>query len=418
MKTKPDVIVVGGGAVGVCTAYYLWRQGLEVTLVERNGICTGCSFGNAGFIVPSHIIPLASPGIIAKGLKWMLSPTSPFYIKPRLDFGLLSWLWKFRQSSTEKRMKASIPLLNDLCQKSADLILELNKIPELEFGLVENGLLTLQMTEKGFEEEREVGQLAQEIGLETRIVRGKELSEIEPLVGPDVYGAVYYLCDSHLQPYRFVNGLYEFLEARGPKFIKDCEVIGFEQSNGRIQTIKTTKGDLAAGEFVIAAGAWTSGILKHLEINLPLQAGKGYSVTARINSRVPKVPLILTEARGTVTPMGDHIRFGGTMELAGIDLSINTRRVDAILNAVPQYLPEVKPRDFPEPVMWAGLRPCTPDGLPYIGRSTVCQNLIIATGHAMLGVTLAPITGQLVTEIIDGSRPSVDLTGLNVERFN
>ena len=413
-----NVIVVGGGVIGICTAYYLMKEGVSVTVIEKEEVGSGCSFGNAGYVSPSHFIPLASPGIIAKGLRWMLNPVSPFYIKPRLDVDLISWLLKFRDAANPARASRAMPVLAAMNLASAGLFKELATAEGLDFSFKNNGLFMLYNTDKGEKEELETASKAKQVGIEARPVTREEINELDPCIRTHARGGVYYPQDCHMEPARFVQGLGRYVERNGVKILSSTTVLGFEKSDGRITVVRTSGGDLAAGEIVLAGGSWSPGIVRDLHIKLPVQPAKGYSVTIENPPRKMSVPVMLTEAKVAITPMGEKLRFAGTLELAGHDLSINTRRVHAILNAVPRYLADINPSDFMSIEPWAGLRPCSPDGLPFVGRFQAFNNLIAATGHAMLGLSLAPITGKLVSEIITRKSPTIGLDLLQPDRFS
>lgn len=418
MKNTREVVIIGGGAIGLCTAFYLSKNGLAVTIIEKNEIGSGCSFGNAGLIVPSHIIPLAAPGVIAQGLKWMFNPASPFYLKPRLDFEFVSWLWQFSRSCSAANVHRAVPLLHALCQNSAQLFEEIRQSKAFCFDLEKHGLLMLYQTEKELQAEQHVVELAHEMGMAVENLEPAQIHELDSNLSTNVVGGIYYPHDCHLDPGQFVNSLAEYLRKQGVQMITNTEALQLHAANGKISKLKTTRGDIYADAFVLASGAWSPDLLQSLRLRLPMQAGKGYSITIPIPRNAPRVPLLLAEARVAVTPMGERLRFAGTMELAGNNLAINQRRVQAILTAVPKYLPNLGGVDLSRAEVWAGLRPCTPDGLPYIGAFREYDNLIAATGHAMLGITLAPVTGKLVSDLILKQPIALDMSALHPERFN
>jgi D-amino-acid dehydrogenase len=415
-KQETDVLVIGAGAVGICCAWYLSQQGRQVTVVDQGGVCSGCSHGNAGLIVPSHCVPLAAPGVIAKALKWVLDPESPFYIQPRLSLDLLSWLWRFQAACSESRANAGMRVIRDLSVASLKLFEELAGLEGMNFGLEKRGLLSVFKTEEALEDGAKEASLLHEIGIETRVLSRAETHQMEPTLRRDLAGAVFYPHDAHLVPGQFVRQLAQHIEGK-VALRPSTEVLGFETAGNRITAVQTTRGTFSAQEVVLAAGSWLPLLAKELRLSLPLQPAKGYSVTVRRPSACPVIPALLAETKVAVTPMGDMLRFGGTLEMAGLDLSINKRRVEAILRAVPQYYAELRPKELEVLEIWRGLRPCTPDGLPYLGRSRAYQNLVVAAGHAMLGISLSPISGKLVAELVTGQSPSIDLTSLAVERY-
>ena len=412
---KGDVLVIGGGVIGVCAAYYLAREGVSVTLVDKDDVCAGSSYGNAGLIVPSHSIPLAAPGVLWKGLKWMLDPTSPFYIKPRLDRDLLGWLWKFRGHCTPAHVARAIPVLRDLGFASLALFRELAGLDGLRAGFEQRGGLSVFRTPEGFEEARHEARLLEANGITVKPLDGAAARAMEPSLGEAVVGALFFPDDAHLVPDAFVTGLAREAASLGVRIRRDTEVIGFETAGRRIRAVETTRGRIEAEQVVLAAGAWSAGLGRALDLRLPIQPAKGYSVTCQRPPHGPAMPLVLAEARVAVTPMGERLRFAGTLELAGLDLAIDRRRVEAVRRAPTRYLRLGDALPLVE--IWRGLRPCTPDGLPIVGRSTRLDNLVLATGHAMLGVSLGPVTGKLVARLATGARPSIDLAPLRPDRF-
>jgi D-amino-acid dehydrogenase len=358
--------------------------------------------------VPSHFVPLAAPGLLWQGIKWMLDPASPFYLSPRPDFGLLAWLGRFASASRASRCRAAMPPLRDLLAESRRLF---DGLAHLDFGLETRGLLMLHRTPRGREACHHEAELATRMGLEARAVSGAELEALEPGGLIKAGEAVFYPDDAHLDPARLCAALAAEFTALGGHIVAS-EADGFNFDGGRATALRTAQGPVEGDVFVLALGTWSSEFAPALR--LPMQAGKGYSFDLA-PSRMPRLPSILTEARVAVTPLGDQLRLAGTMELAGLDLAIQPRRVAAIHRAPAGYLNLDLP---PLPATpWAGLRPCSPDGLPYIGAFPHLPNLIAATGHAMLGITLAPITGRLVAEVAAGETPSLPLHPFRPERF-
>ncbi len=412
-----EVVIIGGGVIGVCTAYYLTERGRRVTLVEQGAIAGGCSYGNAGLIVPSHSLPLPVPEVIASGLKWIFDPESPFYLRPRFDLDLFVWLFRFVAAATEKRMRLAVPVLRDLAYASLGLWDELAK--QVDCAYERRGLLTLYLTEPGLKSGIKDAQIIEQYGVPAQVLDAAAVREIEPCIRPTVVGGVYYPDDAHFTPDRFVRGLAHLAERKGADIRTATEVLQLETAGRKVIKVKTTRGDFQAEQVVLAAGSWSPYLARDLHVHLPLQPAKGYSVTVQRPAAAPTIPLALGEARVIATPMissaGPVLRLAGTLELAGFDVAINHRRVNAMTRAARRYLTGMDGLETLE--IWHGLRPCTPDGLPIIGRAQSFDNVIIATGHGMLGMSLGPVTGRLVSQLVCGEKPEMDLTPLRVERF-
>ncbi len=413
-----NILIVGGGVIGLSTAYYCACNGHRVTLLDRNGAeRDGCSVHNAGMLVPSHIIPLAAPGMVALGLKWMWNPYSPFYIKPRLDWELMDWGMKFWRAANAEHVRRAAPLLRDLHLASRAEFEKLATLPNNDFGLVKKGLLMLCKTQHALDEEARVAAQARALGIPADVLDARQTAALEPNVRMDVVGAVHFPKDCHLVPERFLDGLARQCAQLGVEFRWNTEVTGWRTNGARVAAATTTNGELVADEFVLCGGSWSPVIARGLGLNIPMQAGKGYSLTLRQPRQLPAICAMLTEARVAVTPLDGALRFGGTMEIAGLNEEINPTRIQGIINAIPRYYPDFRADDFTGIEPWRGLRPCSPDGLPYLGRPATFANLTVATGHAMLGLSLGPITGKLVSEILNGEKTSFDLRLLNPDRY-
>ncbi|HMR87048.1 MAG TPA: FAD-dependent oxidoreductase [Saprospiraceae bacterium] len=411
-----QITIIGAGVIGLTTAYYLQKEGNEVTIIDRGDGSNNCSFGNAGYISPSHFIPLASPGIVAQGLKWMLSSTSPFYIKPRLDTSLIKWGWKFYQNATEKKVQENAPHLNNILQLSRNLMIDLDKDLNHGFQLETKGCLMLYKSEETGHHEAELAQEAKKYNIDAPVLTQKGIQDMEPEVEVDVLGGVFFPIDCHLHPVRMMETLLSHTKSMGVNFLFDHEVEGFESSDGKVNAVITNKGKINGDHLVIAAGGWLELITKKLGISLLLQPGKGYSTTYQNRTTNLKHPAILVEARVAMTPMSSELRVGGTMELSGINDKINMNRVKPIINAANQYYKNLH-LDMPTvDKVWTGLRPCSPDGLPYIGNSPHHTNVTVAGGHAMLGISLAAATGYLVKQIIQHEKQEIPMDKFRLER--
>ncbi len=415
---KESVVILGQGIIGLCSAYYAARRGLEVTVIDRRPLPQqGCSYGNAGMIVPSHFVPLAAPGMVALGLKWMWNPESPFYIKPRPDADLIGWALKFWKAATPAHVQRSAPLLRDLNLASRACYEELSALPEMDFGLVRKGLLMLCRTAHALEEEGHTAAEAVRLGVPAGVLDAAATSALDPGIRMQVAGSVYFPKDCHLSPDRLMASLTAACQGMGVRFLPETEATGWVREGAGLRAVQTSQGDISGGQFVLAGGSWSADTLRPLGLKLPMQAGKGYSLTLPAPRQLPEICAILTEARVAVTPMGSSLRFGGTMELSGLNTRINPRRVQGIVKAVPDYYPDFQVEDFAGIEPWCGLRPCPPDGMPYLGRTGAADNLILATGHGMMGLSLGPVTGQIVSRLLTGESPGHDLALLSPDRY-
>lgn len=411
------VTIVGGGVIGLCCAYYLQKDGYEVTIIERGDITTGTSFGNAGYISPSHFVPLASPGIVAQGLRWMLSSSSPFYIKPRLNPELIKWGYTFWKNATEQKVKESAPHLNNILQLSRELTTDMKNELGNSFRMEEIGCFMLYKTEKTEKHELHLAEDAKKFSIETKMFSSAEVQAMEPEVEVCVRGGILYPIDAHMHPGDFMNTLKEHLQQAGVKLQLNTTVTGFEKENNKVTAVLTDKGKFDCTELVLATGSWLTVATEQLGIDLLLQAGKGYSMTFENMEKNLRYPAILVDDRVAMTPMGKDLRMGGTMEISGLKSPTLVKRAEAIFNAAKQYYPGLKV-DFPGiNRIWHGYRPLSPDGLPYIGRHSTFVNLTIAGGHAMVGLSLAAATGKLVQQIISNQKTEIEMNAFAIERF-
>lgn len=415
MSDSKKAIIVGGGIVGLCSAYYAAQRGMDVVVLERDSASVeGCSFGNAGMVVPSHFIPLAAPGMIAKGMRWMMNPESPFYVKPRLNWDLIRWGLLFWQHANEEHTQNCKDLLAKMSLESRRLFGELSD--DLgDFGLVKKGLLMLCNTQKGLDGEAEVASMANELGIRAEVCDAKRIAELDPAIDMNVVGGVWFEQDCHLEPKKLIELLRKKLAEMGVEIRYDSKVSGFIRKGGKVSGVELEGGDLVEGDSVLlSGGAWTPELAKQLGAKISMQAGKGYSLTLPNPVQLPELCSIFVEGKVAITPMGQSLRFAGTMEVGGNDLSINPRRVQGIVKSVKQYFPKFDDSDFDGVEPWAGLRPCSPDGVPYIGTIPSADNVVVATGHAMMGLSLGPVTGHMVADLMEGK--NVD-SRLRVDRF-
>jgi len=409
------VVILGGGVIGMFSAYYLSKAGHSVTVLDKQKLGAS-STGNAGMIVPSHVIPLAAPGMISKGVRWMFNSKSPFYVKPRLNSDLFSWGWKFYRSANQSHVDNSTKALRDISLLSKKLYQELSEASN-DFEYDEKGLLMLYQSEKVGKEERESAQIAKELGLEVEFFDQSGLEYLN--YGPEInaHGAVLYKSDAHLQPSKLMVFLKSELETMNVNFIEVSEIRNVETYDSKVVKVITDSASYEADEFVIAAGAWSKELAKLADESIKLLPGKGYSFTIPKMENAPNIPTILCEGKVAVTSFQEEIRFGGTMEITHTkDRKINLNRVKGIVNTINNFYPEMDVKMPEEEQIWMGYRPCSPTGLPYIGRSSKHANLIYATGHGMMGLSLGPATGFIVKELIQEVDTNIDVMHYSLVR--
>ncbi len=394
-----EVCIIGGGIIGLCSAYQLHEAGVDVTVIDRGDFSSGCSMGNAGMIVPSHFIPLASPGMMAKGIQWMFQKKSPFYIRPRLDADLLRWLWLFDRSASREQVTHAAPVLRDMHQESKDFYQQLQNRDGFDFSYENNGILMLYQTEETEHEEEEVADTAYTLGIDAKKLSHNQLHQLERGTPIDARGGIHYPGDAHLHPEKLMHQLVRYLKNNGVEFLDHHHVTQLNDNVTYGCEIVLDSGEsIHAKQVVVACGSWSSQLLKKNKWRLPLQDGKGYSMTYENLPAKPVIPSILVDARVAITPMGQHLRISGTLEISGMDDKIRKPKVEAILSSVPEYYPALK---LSSPAhVWYGYRPCSPDGMPYVGRWSDRSSVLIATGHAMMGLSLAPATGKMIRDIV------------------
>lgn len=401
--------------MGLCSAYYLQKEGHQVTIVDQSNLNGGASYVNAGYLSPSHVITLSAPGVMKQGIKWMFDKSSPLYIKLRLDPDFLQWAWSFNKSCNQKHVDKSAPVIRDIAVLSQELYAAISDTEKFTSHYEKKGLLMLCQTEKALEEEVKIANLASELGLKAKEVNVNEIKQLEPNIEINTIGAAYFECDHHTTPQEFMTEMKAYLKNAGVTFLTNEKVVDLEVSNGIISSIQTDKQTIKADEFVLTAGAWSPILTQKLGLKLLLQAGKGYRIDTKRPTKIT-IPAILSEPRVGITPMNGFTRFAGTMEIAGINHAINKTRVDAIANAAKKYYPSIELTQEEKEAAACGLRPVSPDGLPYIGKSKKCKNLTIAAGHAMMGWSMATATGKLVSEVISEQKLSLDVTSFHPDR--
>jgi D-amino-acid dehydrogenase len=404
---RGKVVVIGCGVIGTACAHYLSRSGWFVEMIDRGGFGRGCSHANCGYVCPSHVLPLAAPGAIGPALKSLFRRNSPFRIKPRFAPSLWSWLLRFALHCNRHDMLESGRAIQAILQSSRALYQELFQKEPLDAEWEARGLMFVFLTPAAMEHYAETDHLLrEEFGVGAKRYEATALIELEPALRPGLAGAWHYENDAHLRPDKLMSSWRRLLESGGVKIRERCDFLGFARDGRVARGAETSQGRLEAEAFVVATGAWSPQLQRHVGCRIPIQPGKGYSITMPRPSICPRIPMLFEEHRVGVTPMQTGYRLGSTMEFAGYDTSINPRRLDLLREGAKHYLRE----PLAEPVLeeWFGWRPMTPDGKPIIDRSPALDNVYLAAGHSMLGLSMAPATGKLVAELLGGEQPHID----------
>jgi D-amino-acid dehydrogenase len=409
-------IVVGSGIVGIACAHYLVRTGLEVTVIDRGAIAGACSHANCGYICPSHVLPLTEPGAIRTALKSLFAPNSPFRVKPLFSPSLWYWMWQFARRCNHRQMLSAGQHLKAILDSSMAEYRRLMAEEAIACQWKEDGLLYVLRTEHGMQEFAKTDRLLTEhFGLAARRIEGHDLPSLDPALKPGLAGAFHYLGDASVRPDRLNSAWSERLKERGVTFAEQCELRGIDKSAGRVTRLRTSQGDMTADAIVFAMGAWSRRWSSELECHVPIEPGKGYSVTTARPTPAPRYPMLFPEHRVGISPFDDGCRLGSIMEFAGYDDSIPERRIQQLHDSASHYL--VSPLPDGARQSWYGWRPMTWDSLPVIGRVPRLANAFLATGHNMLGLSLAAATGRLIAEMITDTPTHIDARAYSPARF-
>jgi D-amino-acid dehydrogenase len=414
--------VIGGGIIGLCSALELAEQGATVTVINEGPAVAdinprGASLGNAGMIVPSHFAPMANPGMLKLGLKLMTNPSGPFAFSQPQSPEVLNWTFHFLRSANEKHVERTQNLICRLNLASRQLYTGLSDRLEHEIGLHQDGLLMICRTEDGLHhEEQEIGP-ARKLGLKAALLDDQEVQDLNPGFRVDCVGAVHFQDDAQVTPVAVMQGLLSKLRSLGATIHNGERISRVSRKGDRVVSVGTKDQNFDADEFVLAAGAWSGRIAERLGLNLPVIAGRGYGFTVRGSESQPGVCAILTEDRVAVSPMLDGIRVTGVMEIGPVGDKINENRLAGIQAALPRYFPDLTIPQLDDDNTWVGNRPVSPDGLPFMGRPGRYENLTIATGHGMMGMSLGPISGRLIRQVVMRQVPELSLDMMHPDRF-
>ena len=410
-----DVLIIGGGVIGLACAHYLLAAGRSVRVIDGAGVGSGTSHGNCGTITPSHAPPLAAPGVLLKALRWMTQPAAPLYIAPRLDPALAMWLLNFAVRCNHRDWQASAIAKGRLLRVSRQLLQALVEDNAMHCEFRALGLRYVHKSQRSLDVDCAALPGLLELGIESDMLDGAALAGAEPALLPGLAGGIHFPGDAHLRPEQFTAELARVVRSQGGVIEEGVHVSGLSSSAGRISEARTVSGSRRARDIVVALGPWSAPFLRELGLKLPIQPGKGYSITYSAPTLAPKVPLVLREHSVCVTAWDTGFRLGSTMEFSGYDASLNQVRLDALEQAAARFLRE--PTGPVRRAQWAGWRPMTYDDLPLIGRAPRLGNLWLATGHGMMGMGMSAVTGRLLSELMSGAQPCVDPGPSNPARF-
>jgi D-amino-acid dehydrogenase len=401
------VVVVGGGVVGSACAHFLRKRGQAVTLIERGDFGRGCSHGNCGYVSPSHVLPIAGPGALWRTLKTLLKKNSPVKVRWRFDPAMWRWFWQFAGRCNHRDMIAAGHGIQALLNSSRSLYDQLTATTLTDVEWEPSGLLFVLQSQHGMDHFAEIDSLLRnEFGLGAKRFDAGELLELEPALLPGCAGAWLYENDGRLRPDKLMLAWRRTLEQEGVEIHERCELRDIVNDGRIARRVTTSNGELEADNIVIATGAWTTHLNRLLRCSIPIQPGKGYSVTMPRPALCPRFPMIFEEHRVAITPLTSTYRIGSTMEFAGYDNTLNPARLSLLRDVAAMYLRE--PHAEPVIESWYGWRPMTPDSMPLVGRVPAFDNVYVAAGHGMLGVSMSPATGRLVAELVSGDTPHVD----------
>ncbi len=415
MERHSDVLVIGGGIIGLASAYYLAKEGKQVRLLEKDTIGAGASYGNCGLIFTSHLVPLCAPGIIRHEIKRMFQGNSPLFIKLAVDVQRFIWFLNFARKCTAAHMAHAVKARAALLKNSKKLYQQLFTDESIDCDWEEKGVLLVFKSKSEMQKYKQTNERLKPFGLDAVSLMADELLRIEPALKKDIYGAWLHEGDSHLRPDKLLPGWRQVLQKMGTAIEENCRVDTLVAGKRKIQKAETTAGDFTADEYVLAAGAWTPQMTRRLKLSLPVQAGKGYSLTMARPDLCPELPCYFYEKSVVATPWKSGFRLGGTMEFSGFNSNIVARRIQNLTFAAREYLKEAVGNTAVE--QWVGMRPMVYDDLPIIDRAPKYKNLMVATGHGMSGISMATSTGKLVAEIITGRRPHIDSAAFRINRF-
>ncbi len=413
-KKEVDILIVGAGIIGTSIGAELSRRGASVCVIDKGSVGRGCSYGNAGWMTPCFSMPLPMPGMLVKSMKWMMDPAGPLYIKPSFSLDLAAWLFHFMKAMNATQARRAVDALVVLSQKSLAEYEKLGKkYPEIRFE--QKGLLMTSRTQAGVAAAVEELEYVRDVGVSGTRLSGEEILEMEPALKGPMLGGVYFSQEAMGEPFQVVQAMASEIRKNGGEILENCEMLDLEMIGNRVDKVLTSQGEIKAKQVIVATGSWSKSLAKLLRLRIPILGGKGYAMIVPPLEKQPKYPIMIVEKKIAVTPRENSLRIAGTLELVDQDFSITKKRVDNIENGAREFLHLPEKLEVQE--LWAGLRPCTPDGVPLVGYHKDISNLVLAVGHQMLGLQSGAGTGLLVADLIENKSPFVDLSVFNVNRF-
>lgn len=409
-----DILIVGAGIIGTSIGAELARRGAKVCVIDKGTIGKGCSYGNAGWLTPCFSMPLPMPGMLLKSMKWMMNPEGPLYIKPSLSLDLAHWLYSFMKAMNESQARRAVECLVVLSQKSLIEYEKLSqKYPDIHYR--QKGLLMVSKTPAGVAAAVEELNYVKELGVPGKVLNADDIRMMEPALKSPLLGGVYFNNEAMAEPFAVVNALAQEILTHGGEILENAELTDLEISGNKVTGVRTTSGLIKANQVIMATGSWSKDLAKKLRLRVPILGGKGYALIVPPLDIQPQHPMMLVEKKIAITPRKNSLRIAGTLELVDQDFSITQRRVEAIKKGAREFLN--LPEELKVEELWAGLRPCTPDGVPLIGYHAKITNLMMAVGHQMLGLQSGTGTGLLVADLVEGKIPFVDMKVLDANRF-
>jgi D-amino-acid dehydrogenase len=409
-----DILIVGAGIIGTSIGAELSRRGAKVCVIDKGQVGKGCSYGNAGWLTPCFSMPLPLPGMLFKSMKWMMDPEGPLYIKPSLSLDLASWLWNFMKAMNETQALRAVECLVKLSQKSLTEYEKVaQKYPEVNFE--QKGLLMVSKTQAGVDSAKAELDFVSNWGVPGKVLNSDDIREFEPALRSPLLGGVYFNHEAMAEPYLMVQAMAKEIRANGGEILEGVELQDIVIESNRVQKVITSQGEIRPQQLVMATGGWSKDLARKMRLRVPILGGKGYAMIVPTLEKQPTYPMMLVEKKIAITPRHGSLRIAGTLELVDQDFSITQKRVESIKKGAREFL--YLPDQLQVQELWAGLRPCTPDGVPLIGYHKDISNMMLAVGHQMLGLQSGSGTGYLVADLLEGKTPWVDMKVLDVNRF-